>query len=150
MLEARAHLFFDTVSISNFALACRLDLIAARYAGRAHLTTEVLDEIAEGVAHGYSALLQVEPLIQAGALQATVLSAAERALYGRLLPGLGPGEASAVACARLRAGIAVTDDRAARACCAEHEVAFTGTIGILEAMVRHGFYSPVRRISDLL
>jgi len=57
---------------------------------------------------------------------------------------------------------------AARACCAENGVAFTGTVGILKAcvvdqmiapqnadallqrMVEAGFYSPVSHISSLL
>ena len=62
----------------------------------------------------------------------------------------------------------VTDDRAARACCTELGVVFTGTIGILKAcclqkvldpdtadsilqsMIASGYRSPVGRVSDIL
>jgi len=103
-----------------------------------------------------------------GAFGHAVLSREERQAFGGLLRQLGPGEASCIACAADRGGTVATDDRAARACCAEREVACTGTIGILKAccreqlvtpeeadallaqMVRHGFYSPIRRIRDVL
>ena len=92
----------------------------------------------------------------------------ESELFVDLLRVLGSGEASCVALACHRGGIVVTDDRAARSCCAEREIPVTGSIGILKAlcidrtitqeeadatlarMVDAGFFSPVRRISDLL
>ena len=64
--------------------------------------------------------------------------------------------------------IVVTDDRAARQQCYNFNVPFTGTIGILKAcvidgtiklnkadiylgkMIKQGFYSPVRSISEIL
>lgn len=168
MPEPAALFFFDTVSLSNFALAERLDLLLGRYGTRAILTSEVLDEIAEGIAREYTALEPVDRLAAEGAFGRTSLRTEERPLYTALLRNLGPGEASAIASAKLRYGVVVTDDRAARACCLEHDVLVTGTIGILkalcreavisseeadgilDAMVTRGFYSPVRRISTLL
>ena len=168
MPDAATTFFFDSVSISNFALTERLDLIQRRYSTRAVLTSEVLDEIEQGVNHGYQALRDVVRLVDGGVFQTTTLSAAERTVYRALLRNLGSGDASVIACAKLRRGIVATDDRAARTCCEDAGVSFTGTIGILkvccltgaidaeqadgilEGMVRQGFYSPVRRITDLL
>ena len=47
--------YFDTVTLSNFALARRFDLLTGRYGGRLHITPEVLGEIMDGIAAGYSA-----------------------------------------------------------------------------------------------
>lgn len=162
-------LFFDTVTISNFALAGRIDLLAERYGPRARITPEVLNEVLEGIVAGYQALRSIVAAVEEGELgSAGVLTAEERRIHGELLRSLAPGEASCIACARVRRGTVVTDDRAARGSCAERDVPFTGTIGILkacvrdgtlepdeadvvlEAMIEAGYFSPVRRISDLL
>lgn len=160
--------FFDTVVLSNFALAGCLDLLVTRYGARLAITNEVLDEISDGVAAGHDGLAAIQTLAADGVVKATVLNAAERKFYVKLLCVLGPGEASCIAAAVSRHAVVATDDRAARACCAEHKVPVTGTIGILKAccrdsaltaamadailaaMVAHGFYSPVRRISHVL
>lgn len=162
--------FFDTVTISNFALAGRLDLLAARYGRRAQITQEILDEITDGVVAGYHALAEVENMLENATFgNAEPLSLSdERNTYRELLRVLAPGEASCIACAKTRGGVVVTDDRTARECCAERGVKFTGTIGILkaccgdgtlaeedadavlQAMIDAGYHSPVKRISDLL
>ncbi len=82
-----------------------------------------------------------------------------------MIPFLGRGEASCIASARKRDWIVATDDRAARKQCLALNVAVTGTIGILKAsvrdnslsseqadktlaaMVKAGFYSPVKSIT---
>jgi predicted nucleic acid-binding protein len=169
MTEDRGDLFFDTVTLSNFALAGRLDLLIRRYGPRARVTPEVLDEVLEGIVVGYDALKDIEAAVEKRSLGSTgTLSAEERGIYRELLRVLAPGEASCIACAKARGGIVVTDDRTARACSRDHGVAFTGTVGILkasclegtlapdeadailQAMVDAGYFSPVRRISDLL
>ena len=53
-----------------------------------------------------------------------------------LLRILAPGEASCIAQAKARGGVVITDDRAARQCCHERGVVFTGTIGILTISLR--------------
>ena len=81
---------------------------------------------------------------------------------------LSSGESSCIALARCRGGVVVTDDRFARGSCRDRGIQVTGTIGILKVlcldhvlkpheadeilarMVKAGFYSPVRRISDVL
>jgi predicted nucleic acid-binding protein len=161
--------FFDTVTLSNFALAGQIGLLIDRYGRRAGITPQVIDEILEGIAAGYEVLRGVQVALEEGGLGgAASLSDVERRTFVELLRILGPGEASCIACAKARRGTVVTDDRAARGCCAERDVPFTGTIGILTACVRdgtlepheadatlqsmidNGYFSPVRRISDLL
>lgn len=161
--------FFDTVTLSNFALVQRMDLLVSRYGRRAQLTPEVLDEVSEGVAAGYAALRAIEEAVAAGDLGiADPLTPDERVIYRGLLRNLSPGEASCIVCAKARGGVVVADDLAARSCCAEHGVKFTGTIGILKAlcldgsmtpatadsilrsMVSEGYRSPVARVSDFV
>lgn len=162
--------FFDTVTLSNFALAGRLDLLLDRTGKRLHVTDEVLDEVTEGVVAGYAALREIERAVIEGKFSraAPLASMDERDTYRELLRVLAPGEASCIACAKTRGGVVMTDDKTARECCLERRVAVTGTIGILKAscvdgtiradeadavlqdMVAAGYHSPVRRISDLV
>jgi predicted nucleic acid-binding protein len=169
MPERKGVLFFDTVTLSNFALAGFLSVLITRYGRRVRVTHEVFDEIMDGIVSGYSALTEVEALIQSGQFsQAGPLTRREREIFRELLRTLAPGEAACIACAKEREGVVVTDDRAARNCCIEQNVRFTGTIGILkaccrdrvllpekadailQAMIEAGYHSPVRRISDLI
>lgn len=162
-------LFFDTVSLCNFALAGRVDLLVERYGQRARVTPEVQDEVLAGIVAGYEALTAIEVALEEGRLGRTgELAREERRIYRELLGSLAPGESSCIARAAVRGGAVVTDDRAARVTCEERHVPFTGTIGILKACVRDGmleaeeadailgsmidagYFSPVRRISDLL
>ncbi len=101
-------------------------------------------------------------------LPAEPMTMPENQLFVDLLRTLSSGEATCVVLAGYRAGIGATDDRAARSSCAERGIPVTGTIGILKVlcvdrtitseeaeavlarMVDAGFYSPVRRVSDLL
>ncbi len=161
--------FFDKVTLSNFGLSGAFDLIVVRYVRSLRVTEQVRAELAAGRIRGYSELKVVEQALAAGRiLPAKPMTMPENELFVELLRTLGSGEASCVALARHRAGIVATDDRAARSSCAERRVAVTGTIGILKAlctdknitseeadvilarMIDAGFYSPVRRVSDLL
>ena len=162
--------YFDTVVLSNFALAGRMDLLQARYGCELHITPEVRDELADGVVAGYTALAALEELLITGVFTVAppLVSAAERGAYLGLLRTLGAGETSCLVCAECRGGIVATDDRAARGHCAARGITVTGTIGILVAvcrdgllsppaadtvltdMVAAGFYSPVPHISELL
>ncbi len=159
---------FDTVVLSNFALSDSFDLLMQRYRHRLLVTEEVLDELASGVAAGYSSLQQIENRVRSGQCRRTFLELEERVVFSELLQHLGAGEASCIAVASNRSGVVVTDDRVARLSCTDRKVRFTGTIGVLkaacvdgqiavddadaalEAMVRHGFYSPVSSIRDIL
>ena len=161
--------FFDTVTLSNFALAGRLDLLISRYGCRAHVTAEVLDEVTDGVAAGHAALSSIEAAVAADRFtSAKPLSSKERETYRDLLRILSPGEAACIACAKTRGGTVVTDDRTARDLCAGRGVGCTGTIGILkacvldgmlsaaeadavlDAMIAAGYRSPVQKISGIV
>ena len=158
---------FDTVTLSNFTLAGRFDILVERYAGRMATTTTVLDEVVRGIAEGYP-LQDVLSATEDGTLEVLQLTPGERRRYQELLTRLGPGEASLVAVAASRSGTIATDDRVARESCSAGGVSVTGTIGILLAatrdhqitaaeadqallrMMESGFYSPVNSISQLL
>lgn len=167
--ETGCDYYMDTVTLSNFALSGRLDLLIARYGRRAMITPQVLDEIADGVVAGYSELRLVEAAVAEGEFSdAGGFSAEERDFYRERLRTLSPGEASCVTLAQTRGGVVATDDRTARNCCFKGGVPFTGTIGIhkacvlddvlplqeaddvLRAMTRAGYHSPVRRISAVV
>lgn len=170
MPKKRASFYFDTVTLSNFALAGRMDLLVKRYGRKLWITSEVSNEIASGIVAGYKELERIERLLQRKmfTLTAGPQTKAERSLFLQLLRTLSSGEASAIAAAKIHGGVVVTDDRAARTMCDEHKIVVTGTIGILMAccsdgeitpedadqilntMVAHGYRSPVNRISDLL
>jgi predicted nucleic acid-binding protein len=160
--------FFDSVVLSNFALTDSLGVLTKRYRGRFFITSQVLDEIAMGISAGHHKLRRVLQLVDGGHAKTMQIGGKERSFYQELLGRLGEGEASTIATARSKRGIVVTDDRAARSICDDHSVPFTGTIGILKSCVKDhtmpihdadallskmiiaGFYSPVRRISDIL
>ena len=161
--------FFDTVALSNFTLSGAFDLLVNRFGRSLRVTEQVRAEIAAGRIRGYAELEVVEQALAADSiLPAEPMTMPESELFVDLLRTLGSGEASCVALARHRGGIVATDDRAARSCCAERGIPVTGSIGILKAlcidrtitpdaadavlarMIDVGFYSPVRRVSDLL
>jgi predicted nucleic acid-binding protein len=157
--------FFDSVTLSNFALAGGLRVLVARYRGRGFVTTQVIDELTHGVAAGYPSLAECLDLVDKGILRAVSLERAERNAYRQLVAHLGEGEAGTIAAASRRRGVVVSDDLAARRTCADMGVAVTGTIGILRSAVRDvdlsladanrllhrmieaGFHSPVDRIT---
>jgi predicted nucleic acid-binding protein len=132
------------------------------------VTQEVLAEIVDGMVVGYHALGVIESAVRDGELEcAGPIPPDRQSLYKELLRSLAPGEASCVVQAKAHDGVVATDDRAAREQCADLGVPVTATIGILkaccldgtfspqeadailQAMVEAGFYSPVRRVSDL-
>ena len=76
---------FDTVTISNFALADCLDLLAERYGHQLLLTVEVLDEIANGVTLGYAPLQKVEQSVEANIFTQTTLTWEERQTFRGIL-----------------------------------------------------------------
>ena len=157
--------FFDSVTLSNFALADGLHILTARYRARGYVTTQVLDELTRGAAAGYTPLAACLELVHKGILRAVSLNRIERNAFRQLVSHLGAGEAGTIAAAHHRHGVAVTDDLAARRTCADMELPVTGTIGILQASIRDrtvtlaaannllrkmieaGFHSPVDRLT---
>ena len=159
--------YFDTVSLSNFLFAGADSLLKTRYHKHGFITWEVYDELCAGFVK-YPALKKIETLLGNKTFMLVPLSDQARQLYSSLIVHLGKGEASCIAAARISKGIVVTDDRSARQQCGHSRVPFTGTIGILKAsvmdetinlsqadvylgkMIKQGFYSPVRSISEII
>jgi predicted nucleic acid-binding protein len=158
--------FFDSVTLSNFALASAMPVIRDRYRSRGFVTTQVVDELTRGVVAGYAALADCLSLADSGALRIVSLTRPERRTFQQLTAHLGAGEAGTIAAARHRGGVVVTDDLAARRMCDDLKVPVTGTIGILRATVRDrdlalaaanallrkmieaGFHSPVDKLAE--
>ena len=156
--------FFDSVTLSNFALANGLHVLTVRYRGRGFVATQVVDELTRGVLAGYAPLAGCLKLVDKGILRVASLDKIERVTYGQLSAHLGPGESGTIAAASHRQGVVVTDDLAARRACADMTIPVTGTIGILQAAVRDrqltltnandllrtmidaGFHSPMQRL----
>ena len=63
--------FFDSVTLSNFALAGGLQILIDRYRKRGFVTTQVVDELTRGVAAGYAPLSDGLDLVDRGILSAT-------------------------------------------------------------------------------
>lgn len=159
---------FDSVSLSNFALADGLGVLRMRYDRRGLITPEVRVEIEHGLDAGYDALSGVLGLLRTGCFREKALTLKERQSYIRWIRTLGSGEASCIALAEGGHVTVVTDDRAARMVCRDVGVTVTGTLGILVAccrdesmsvdaadrllsrMIDTGFYSPVGRVRDVL
>ncbi len=164
----RRKLWFDTVVLSNFLFADSLPWLIDRYQGRILVTSAVLDEIAQGIACGYGELNAAYSYLGPKKIVHYSLTPKELKKIAYFRRYLGAGEASCLACALSRGGIVVTDDRKARAACKENNIQYTGTVGILSAaatggslsadeadamlerMKKHGFYSPVSSIKDIV
>ncbi len=161
-------LFADTVVLSNFSLAGRLDLLLTRYAKRLCATPQVVEELLAGMQAGHGALEEVVRQVRTSVIRTVAVPLDDLVVYQDLRRTLGAGEASSIVVARPHGGIVATDDMAARHACARLALKVTGTIGILLAavrdggiplpeaeraladMVEHGFYSPVRRLADVM
>jgi predicted nucleic acid-binding protein len=157
--------FFDSVTLSNFALADAVAVLRDRYRRRGFVPTQVVDELTRGVTAGYAPLTACLDLVDTGVLRVVSLDRSERHTFRQLVGHLGEGEAGTIAVAHHRQGTVVTDDRAARRTCADLNVPVTGTLGILQAAVRDrqltlgaandllramiqaGFHSPLDRLA---
>ncbi|MFH2132631.1 MAG: hypothetical protein ABIK68_19795 [bacterium] len=158
---------FDTVVLSNFLLSDALVVLEKRYTGCAILTNEVYDELSAGFSE-FSDLRVIQKALHNKTFTLLSLSSTEYEHYSGMINHLGKGEASCIALARLQNGIVMTDDRAARNQCSQLNIPFSGTLGILKAsyldkqieleeadlilhrMISQGFYSPIRKISDIV
>jgi predicted nucleic acid-binding protein len=159
-------LVFDATVLSNFFLADAVPLLIKRYHHRGIVTWEVYDELSAGF-NKLPFLRRIESLLAPRHFNLITLSPKEHVFYASLLDSFGKGEASCIAIARSSHHVVATDDKAARRQCEIHGISYTGTIGILVAscregqttsveadrilhyMIRAGFYSPVRKISDV-
>jgi predicted nucleic acid-binding protein len=165
---ARPVCVFDTVVLSNYALAGALDWLAGRFRGLGCIPQEVLDELAAGAAEGYGSLAGAEAVLGRAGFRFQIMTASERRLFRRWRTTLGAGEAACIAIAAPHRWTVASDDRAARNACSEIGLPMTGTIGILKAAVGDGalaldaaddllarmkdagYYSPIQRLREIL
>jgi predicted nucleic acid-binding protein len=130
-------LYFDSVTLSNFAVIGQLDFLTQRYRRRICVLMQVSDELTRG-ATSHPFLEECLRLMDKGLLKVRSLKRQECSTFRRLISQLGAGEAATIATAVHRNGIVVTDDLAARHAAGELQVSLTGTVGILRAAVRDG------------
>jgi predicted nucleic acid-binding protein len=119
----------DTTVLSNFAQAQRPELIALALDSRVAVTPEVLAELRRGEEAGrvpacdWSSLVRIEP---------TEAERQQARTWGTVL---GPGEAEALAVARSRDYVLLTDDLPARRLASSLGVSLGGTAGVLSKLV---------------
>lgn len=162
-------IYFDTVVLSNFVFGGLLESMIDYYTPNAFSTTQVMDEIESGISAGYHDLQLVVNTVKNKGISIVSLNPLEYGVFETLLQRLGRGEASLITCgAAGRKGIVSTDDRAAREMCRDRNVKYIGTIGILQILIKEktislvtadnalskmisaGFYSPIKRLGDIL
>lgn len=162
-------LIFDNCVLSNFALSGSLEIIKTLYANTAYVTDFVAAENMKGIAQGHNGLVAIrQALLDGWIKELTLKSKTEKRLFESFSISLGLGEASSMAISKTRDLVFACDDRMARKESELLEIKLTGTVGILakavrskavngtkadeilKAMIRHGFYSPVASIRELL
>lgn len=157
---------FDATVLSNFLLVDGLAFLVERYRDSGLVSSQVYDELSSGFSRE-PALRQIENVIGKKGFDLITLSPKEHGFYITILGFLGKGEASCIAHARFSPCVVVSDDKACRRTCDLCKIKYTGTIGILSAacddrqlsiekadlmlaaMIQAGFYSPVRKISEV-
>jgi predicted nucleic acid-binding protein len=159
---------FDCCVLSNFALTDTLWIIKDLYSGKAFLTDLVKVEIIRGIQSGHEKLEEIHSAVKEGWIKEVFARRkSEKDFFEKLSISLGAGEASSIAVAKERGYVFASDDRAARKEAALLGVPLTGTIGILfkaskvktvslsqgnqilKGMIKHGFYSPIKSLSDV-
>lgn len=160
---------FDNCVLSNFALSGSLEVIKALYGKNAYITDFVAAENMKGIAQGHCGLSAVRDALEDGWLREVALKGRqEKTIFESLSVSLGLGEASSMAVAKARKYLFACDDRTARKEAELLGIKLTGTIGILaravhrkviggkkadvilSSMVRHGFYSPIGSIREVM
>jgi predicted nucleic acid-binding protein len=162
----------NTTVISNFASIGQLDLLRHLY-GSLAMSTDVYDEIQEGLEEGYRFYAGIEqwvkPLAESGWIPLASLSHEQEFRYVRKLPTrLHRGEISSLAIVRHRGWLLLTDDRAARTEATCLGVLVSDSLGCLvlavdrhlcslaqaniwlQEMIRQGYRSPVIDLTPLL
>ena len=161
----------NTTVISNFAAAEQLELLHLLF-DKLYITSQVFDEIQAGLWDGYTFYsnikLLIHPFSDKGWLCLTSLTTpAELQTFDGLLTKLHTGEASCLSVALHREWVFLSDDKAARNAAVQAGTAVSGTLGVLlslvkrkfltpmegdallHRMIKHGYYSPVRSLSEL-
>lgn len=156
-------LIANTTVLSNFALVQRPDLLQIASSGELATTTQVMEEIQQGVERGI-----LPPCDWHWLPIRTLDSPEEVRLFEHIHRRLGKGEAACLVVAIHRGLQLLTDDADARRWAQRAGIPVSGTIGVLVALVRHrtltldegnsllremiakGYYSPVDRLEGFL
>lgn len=153
-------ILIDTTVLSNFARIERLDLLCLALSDAA-TTPQVLMELEKGVALGYLTTGDWDWL------EVVRLAPSEEASLAHIRLVLDDGEASCIAVALERKASLFSDDMDARRYARRQGIHVSGTLGVLsllvkgghltfveaddflEAMIAHGYRSPVSSLADL-
>lgn len=162
----------NTTVISNYACVARLELLQ-RLFREIHISTDVYEEIRDGLEEGYSFYAGIEqhihPMNPHGWIRLTSVSDQDEIDTFAALPRrLHRGEASCIAIARHRSWLFLTDDKAARGIAVDYRVRVSGSIGclilavekrllsadeansLLQEMIAQGYRSPVNDLTGPL
>ncbi len=125
----------NTTVISNFAAVNRLDLLRSLL-GRLYISTEVYEEILNGLEEGYIFYEGIDELIfpfaDDGWIELVSLAGEEELRrFGQIPKRLHRGKASCLAIARERKWAFLTDDKLARRMARKWNIEVSGTLGIL-------------------
>lgn len=156
-----AKTILDTTLLSNFAHIQRPDLLRAVLGQDAFTTAAVMEELKTGITAGWV------PHCDWSWLPATEPTEDEQLLARQYGETLDPGEAICLAIARTRAWVFASDDLAARRLAQHDGVTVSGTLGVLQkivkthlltldqadaflaVMVSRGYRTPVKSLRDL-
>ena len=145
-VDSRRPLFFDTMGLSHFARADRLDVLRDLLVGRECWTTTV---VRSELSAGARTHPNVGQTLTLDWIQIATLDALEElSCFIKWANRLGSqdrdlGEASVLAAAELRDGTAITDDRDATKVARRYGADVHGTIWLLAGACRGGKLTPV-------
>jgi predicted nucleic acid-binding protein len=162
----------NTTLLSNFAAVGRLDLLQ-RLFGQIWITTEIYDELLQGLQEGYDFYTGIDqhihPLASQGWIQlVSMADEQELRAFRSLAAQLDTGEASCLAIARHRGWAFLSDDKRARKQARAWQIPLSGTLGVLvqavkrqvltpeagdqllQAMIQRGYHSPYDTLHPLL
>ena len=152
----------DNTVLSNFAIIQNPELISQSFAEQVATTEHVFKELEIGIKIGRL------PVCNWTWLKQIALTSAEDSRFRQLAVPLGKGEASCLAVAARRKYKLATDDKDARQCAMRLNIPYTGTLGILAALVRTsqitlidgnkylkqmtdtGYYSPMAKLDKIV
>ena len=132
----------NTTVLSNFASISQVDILRQLF-GTVNISTEVYEEIQQGVDEGYAFYNDFDRLINppasSGWIRMTGMNDEYELNHFRQMPArLHRGEASCLAIAKHRGWLMLTDDRAAREYAQDVGIRLSGTVGCLVLVVEHG------------
>lgn len=154
-------LLLDNTVLSNFALVGQIDILPKVLGRPVATTAQVIGEFNDGIARGILSKTNLDWL------EIINLEVEEDEIFQNLLARVNAGEASCLAVAYYRNGRFLTDDRDARKLAAQMQIPVSGTLGILQLlirlkvldlsdadqilgqMIRKGYRSPVQKLEEL-